>query len=574
MTSPPSAKRRTAGGVRIGSTPPSSTSSGPRYADRTNSGRVELDYNKRLEPALDGLSTTAVALAREIKPLPPALDVNVPEHYRFMFTSMFQRAEALEGHLLAMQSHMAAAYDLPKPSPIGQASQDPVVCYGRICCDAEGKINPASVLLEGSRRSSNGARVPLDLREANKFTLFPGQVVAVRGVNSTGTKLVAKEIWEGSMAPPLTSTPADMLKLASAGPTRIWAASGPYCPHDDLDYMPLKELLAEAAGADDVPQAIVLMGPFVDSSHPSCKSGEIEMVDPETGKPYPVSYDELFSERVEQILVRYLMEPTLARTQVVLVPSVEDAHLFPVYPQAPMPAFGFKFLDEAERASVSRRVTMMSNPGTFTIGSTVVSVNTNDVLRHLAGDVAARHPAPVPNLFERLCRVTLQQRSHYPLFPPPRGAQVELSRMRQISMPVSPDVMIVGSRLTHFARNVDGVLCVNPGRLTRVNGGGTYSKLVINPMTKEMISGAVEEVQKQVAERAAKKAAAAAAKAAEEAADLSAAAGGASAAAGAASGVPASAGSGDVDTGKSLAAEDIRIPHRVADRARVQIVRI
>jgi hypothetical protein len=37
---------------------------------------------------------------------------------------------------------------------------------GRICCEApEGRINKASVLLEGSRRDSGGFRVKLELGE-------------------------------------------------------------------------------------------------------------------------------------------------------------------------------------------------------------------------------------------------------------------------------------------------------------------------------------------------------------------------------------------------------------------------
>lgn len=48
---------------------------------------------------------------------------------------------------------------------------------GRVACEAaEGRINKASVLLEGSRRDSGGFRVKLDLGELPAFALFPGQV--------------------------------------------------------------------------------------------------------------------------------------------------------------------------------------------------------------------------------------------------------------------------------------------------------------------------------------------------------------------------------------------------------------
>lgn len=47
---------------------------------------------------------------------------------------------------------------------------------GRICCDCNGKLNAKSVLLEGSRESSAGKAIPLDLSELTEFSLFPGQV--------------------------------------------------------------------------------------------------------------------------------------------------------------------------------------------------------------------------------------------------------------------------------------------------------------------------------------------------------------------------------------------------------------
>lgn len=281
MASPPSAKVR-----RREALPPSATRGGDP---------VVMTYNRDLLAGGEASKLSALGGA-QIKSLPPALDTNVTSDYRFMFTSLEQRAEALEQHLLAMEGHISKARSRTEATPVGEASQDPVLCYGRVCCDSEGKINHSSVLLEGSRRSSNGARVPVDLSERNAYTLFPGQVIAVHGINSTGTRLVAKDICEGVPAPMLRSSPEEIRALASSsGTTRVWTAAGPFSHHGDLKYRALETFLAEAQGADQPPDVIVLMGPFVDQSHPQCMKGEV-YEETEDGI-YPMSYDELFGQQ-------------------------------------------------------------------------------------------------------------------------------------------------------------------------------------------------------------------------------------------------------------------------------------
>ena len=56
------------------------------------------------------------------------------------------------------------------------AVQDTVSVVGRVCCDTVGKMNAQSVMLEGSRDTSSGRAVSLDLSQVPHFSLFPGQV--------------------------------------------------------------------------------------------------------------------------------------------------------------------------------------------------------------------------------------------------------------------------------------------------------------------------------------------------------------------------------------------------------------
>ena len=54
--------------------------------------------------------------------------------------------------------------------------QDVVQVTGRVACDSHGKLNSQSVVLEGSRVTSSGHTIPVDLSELKQYALFPGQV--------------------------------------------------------------------------------------------------------------------------------------------------------------------------------------------------------------------------------------------------------------------------------------------------------------------------------------------------------------------------------------------------------------
>ena len=74
--------------------------------------------------------------------------------------------------------------------------QDQVTVTGRISCDSVGKLNAKSVILEGSRESSAGKCIPLDLSSLKEYSLFPGQLVAMIGTNATGQKFVVSKTYE------------------------------------------------------------------------------------------------------------------------------------------------------------------------------------------------------------------------------------------------------------------------------------------------------------------------------------------------------------------------------------------
>lgn len=71
---------------------------------------------------------------------------------------------------------------------------------GRICCDADGRLNTASVLLEGTRELNKGRVTKLNLSQVPNYSIFPGQVVAAHGASlNGGTTFAASKLLGASM---------------------------------------------------------------------------------------------------------------------------------------------------------------------------------------------------------------------------------------------------------------------------------------------------------------------------------------------------------------------------------------
>jgi DNA polymerase alpha subunit B len=207
------------------------------------------------------------------------------------------------------------------------------------------------VLLEGSRGTSGGQRVEVDLSylKANKigFSLFPGQIVAIEGMNSTGRKLTAHRICEGVPPDPARSTVSDLWRFhhsdthQGSRPLRILTACGPFTTSDNLDYQPLLDLMA-IVQHQIVPDVVVLVGPFVDLKHEILASGHAPLAFEGNGEEeerssnkgegglgggeeFGATYELFFANKIGMLLEEmYTAEPDLP-TQFVLVPSLDDA---------------------------------------------------------------------------------------------------------------------------------------------------------------------------------------------------------------------------------------------------------
>jgi DNA polymerase alpha subunit B len=434
-------------------TPQSQAEAAGSFMNRTNAGQQVLEYSG--EPSLLGkrghvdISQTKPCGLR-CKVVDSEEDFeNVKGRYRYMYTNLDERARALEKQLVKIQASMCALAQINPDDlcPVGIPSQDLVWCCGRICCSAAiGKLNKASVVLEGSRRDSGGRRVLLDLTEV-AYSVFPGQIVLVEGTNSTGKKLTAKRIVTGAQCPLPTSVPAKLLEyhhskfFQGSKPLSVVVCAGPYTTTDNLNYDPLRMVLTKVA--TERPDVLILLGPFVDISQPLLQTGDIKLLnDPEsgTGLVHSANYGTVFVERVVRDGLSQLFgldedntEPL--NTNIIMIPSLIDGHHDFVFPQPPFAAqkntVKSTFTEEDEGAldipfstekDARKRVHLLPNPCMFRVNEILFGVTTNDVTFGLSTEEISQEPAEAHRI-TRLASHMLLQQSFAPQFPPPPSSQ-------------------------------------------------------------------------------------------------------------------------------------------------------
>ena len=380
----------------------------------------------------------------------------------------------------------------------------------------EGRLNRASLRLEGSRQHSAGSRIHLDLQalsdsgsqseDKRDYSLFPGQIVAVEGINSSGRTILASRLIEGVPPPSEKHQARELLdyhhgsERQDGKPLSIVTSCGPFTTKDNLNYDPLQDIVYSISR--DKPDVVIMCGPFVDARQPLVKGGEPTISD-ENGNERKATYEELFSHNVSQLLEEmYQNDPTM-KTQFVLVPSVEDAFVDSVYPQPPFVKerqhefadLGLDFVESAGRENEKNRrnrVHCVSNPCTLKINELTIGVTSSDVLFHISSDECNANLPPGTRM-TRIAQHLIQQRSYYPLFPAVKGASLDLAKANQWEMPCQPDILIVPSKLASFAKPVlERTIVVNPGELTKNTTGGTYATIDVHPMKRDTLEDAAE----------------------------------------------------------------------------------
>ncbi|XP_068596567.1 DNA polymerase alpha subunit B [Brachionichthys hirsutus] len=370
--------------------------------------------------------------------------------YKYMFQRLRDVRNVLSEKIEELGEGLGARFRIEEFSPVSLPAQDSVTVLGHVCCDSNGKLNAQSVLLEAGPEQG-GQQVPVVLSELKEFSLFPGQVVAMEGMNTTGGKLVASKLYEGV---PLPFYTPEVILERDEEPVNVLVACGPYTPSDSLTFDPLLDLIGIIIR--DRPDVCILLGPYVDSKHEQIEKAEVIE-----------TFEAIFTRCIESIV-----DGTRSvGCRLVFVPSQRDVHHHFIYPQPP-------FILPSLSKDQARRVTLAPDPCTLLVDGVTFGLTSTDILFHMSAEEISSGTGS--DRFSRILKHMLTQRSYYPLYPPAEEVNMDYEKFQSFGqLPITPDVLIVPSELRYFVKDVIGCVFVNPGRLTKGQVGGTYGRLLI-----------------------------------------------------------------------------------------------
>ncbi|EAS28066.3 DNA polymerase alpha/primase associated subunit [Coccidioides immitis RS] len=459
------------------------------FSERKNNGEILETLNPNLPAAQAPVAPYSEARIKL------AANTDIKKFsYKPMAMKLSECSEVLDDRIdefAAVYQKQHSSDDTPFGNAAHQSTRE-VIAVGRIASDSmEGRLNTASLVFEMSRRTGAGLRVPLKVDSLPSVQLFPGQIVAIKGINASGEYFSALEVLQPPFLPPAASSPEiissinERLSESGSAPLNILVASGPYTTDDNLNFEPLNELCAKAA--EQSIDTLVLTGPFLDIEHPLIATGDFDLPEINGLDPDTATLSVLFRYCISRPLHRLAM--AVPSITIVLVPSVRDAvNRHVSWPQDMLPRL---------ELGLPKQVRMVPNPVTISLNESVFGLCSYDVLYELRREEVLGGKPTEGNLLTRLSRYLIEQRHFSPVFPPsarehlPKsgtengiatGAMLDLRYLKLGEWwNVQPDVLIIPSVLPPFVKVIEGVLVINPGTVSKRRGPGTYAQLAVHP---------------------------------------------------------------------------------------------
>uniref|UniRef100_A0A3B4GGN3 DNA polymerase alpha subunit B n=1 Tax=Pundamilia nyererei TaxID=303518 RepID=A0A3B4GGN3_9CICH len=367
--------------------------------------------------------------------------------YKYMFQRLRDVRNVLTEKIEELGEGLRTHFSIEEFSPVSLPAQDRITVLGQICCDSNGKLNAQSVLLEAGPEQG-GQQVPVDLSELKEYSLFPDET----------RNGYASEVLPNDQSPSSYTPHSSFV----AEPLNVLVACGPYAPSDSLTFDPLLDLI-NVIVRDRPDVCLLVQSPLLfhhktDTIHDRISTKKAQVTD---------TFENIFTRCIESIV-----DGTRSvGCQLVFVPSQRDIHHHFIYPQPP---FSLPHPSKEQ----TQRVTLVPDPCTLLIDGVTIGLTSTDILIHMGAEEISCGTGS--DKFSRILKHMLTQRSYYPLYPPADEVNMDYEKFQSFGqMPLTPDILVVPSEMRYFVKDVVGCVCVNPGRLTKGQVGGTYGRLLI-----------------------------------------------------------------------------------------------
>eukprot|EP01080_Neovahlkampfia_damariscottae_P005026 gene5026-8623_t len=407
-----------------------------QFKERNKPGEILVKFNEsiKFKP-----STTKINLK---------LTQGIDNQFKYMNNKLSRNSEELFDYFTKFGKKLSQDFKLGDYTPIDSVSADSFF-FGRILCESVtgvDRLNKNSVMFEGMGQDSNPTVVKLDLEKTSTFSLFPGQMIAVKG-NSNGSTIHVTELFIGKSKSVKTPTIKTSIE--------IFVATGPFTHHQDLNYDPLLELITQIE--KEKPNLVILIGPFVSSKNEVISSDKIDQ-----------SYDDIYNFVHEKVL------QISNSIQIVMIPSLDDIEHHYVLPQ---PSLEIK---------KEKNIQSYSNPSVFEANEVSIGVCSFDILKHLGGHLIestitkSNQIGLSDSRMDRLIQHLFLQNSFIPSFSTTPNAPIDFDFIEKLTFENKelPSILILPSDLQQFIKEVNGVIVINPKRISG-HDYGSYSKIKI-----------------------------------------------------------------------------------------------
>ncbi|KPI92392.1 DNA polymerase alpha subunit B [Papilio xuthus] len=155
-----------------------------KYTTRTNPGTVVHSFG-------DDKILQALAKANGPNDLLDLCITQVPNEDGDVYTKAMFGFELLHEKASTFDNHIQyVSQCILKKANLTETTSTEVLVAGRIECDADARLNSKSVILQGTWEASLSQAVTVDMDSLKQYSLFPGQVVVMRGLNPRGDKFI------------------------------------------------------------------------------------------------------------------------------------------------------------------------------------------------------------------------------------------------------------------------------------------------------------------------------------------------------------------------------------------------